>query len=344
MPLALRVPRARCSASFEAWSVKAIVCEAFGGPEALALREVPDPPPPAAGEIQLRIGARGVQYVDVLMIAGEYQFRPEPPFVPGNEAAGVVTAVGEGVTDFSVGERVMSRHRLGAYAEIGNAPTALCDKVPDCMSMEEAGVFRGAYATAYHALLQRGRMVAGEWVLVQGAAGGIGMAAIQLAKLFGASVIATASTEAKRAACLEEGADHAIDYRGGFVDHVKALTDGRGVDIVYDPIGDKVAEESLRCLAWGGRLLILGFLGGSPANIKSNYLLIKGIDAVGVRIGGLTEANPALAIANMRALTALAAEGRLKPRISHRLPLSEAGRALQALIDRAVIGKAVLVS
>ena len=324
--------------------MKAMVCEALGGPEVLALRDVPDPPPPGSGEIQVRIGARGVQYVDVLMLAGKYQFRPEPPFIPGGEAAGVVVAVGPGVVDFNVGDRVMSRHTLGACAELGNAKAALCDKVPDGMSIEEAGVFRGAYATAYHALLQRGRLVAGEWVLVHGAAGGIGIAAIQLAKLFGAKVIATASTDTKRAACLEEGADHAIDYSGGFVDKVKELTDGRGVDIVYDPIGDKVADESLRCLAWGGRLLILGFLGGGPTNIRSNYLLIKGIDAVGVRIGGLNEVNPALALANMKALMKLAGQGRLKPRISHRFRLEQAADALQAVIDRAVIGKAVIIS
>ena len=158
-------------------------------------------------------------------------------------------------------------------------------------------------------MLQRGRLKPGEWVLVHGAAGGIGIAAIQVAKLFGAKVIATASGEAKHQACLEEGADHAIEYHGGFVDKVKELTGGRGVDIVYDPIGANVAEESLRCLAWGGRLLILGFLGGGPTNIRSNYLLIKGIDAIGVRIGGLNEADPALAIANMKELTQLAAAG-----------------------------------
>ena len=324
--------------------MKAMVCEALGGPEVLALRDVPDPPPPGSGEIQVRIGARGVQYVDVLMLAGKYQFRPEPPFIPGGEAAGVVVAVGPGVVDFHAGDRVMSRHTLGACAELGNAKAALCDKVPDGMSIEEAGVFRGAYATAYHALLQRGRLVAGEWVLVHGAAGGIGIAAIQLAKLFGAKVIATASTDTKRAACLEEGADHAIDYSGGFVDKVKELTGGRGVDIVYDPIGDKVADESLRCLAWGGRLLILGFLGGGPTNIRSNYLLIKGIDAIGVRIGGLNESNPALALANMKALTELAGQGKLKPRISHRFRLDQAADALRAVIDRAVIGKAVIIS
>lgn len=324
--------------------MKAMICESFGGPEVLALREVPDPPPPGPGEIQVRIGARGVQYVDVLILAGKYQFKPEPPFIPGSEAAGVVTAVGSSVTNFKTGDRVMSRQRLGAYAEIGNATAALCDRIPDRMSIEEAGVFRGAYTTAYHALLQRGRLVAGEWVLVHGAAGGIGIAAIQVAKVFGAKVIATASTEAKRAACLEEGADHAIDYREGFVDQVKELTGGRGVDIVYDPIGDKVADESLRCLAWCGRLLILGFLGGGPTNIRSNYLLIKGIDAVGVRIGGLNEANPALAIANMKALTELAAQGKLKPRISQRFPLDRTADALRTVIDRTVIGKAVVVS
>lgn len=324
--------------------MKAMVCEAFGGPEVLALREVPDPPPPGPGEIQVRIGARGVQYVDVLMLAGKYQTRPEPPFIPGSEAAGVVIAVGPDAGDFAVGERVMSRHSLGACAEIGNAKAALCDRIPEGMSIEHAGVFRGAYATAYYALLQRGRLVAGEWVLVHGAAGGIGIAAIQIAKLFGAKVIATASTEAKRAACLEEGADHAIDYRSGFVDEVKALTAGRGVDIVYDPIGDKVADESLRCLAWGGRLLILGFLGGGPTNIRSNYLLIKGIDAIGVRIGGLNEVDPARASANMKALAELARQGKLKPRISHRFRLDQTSEALQAVIDRAVIGKAVVLS
>ena len=212
------------------------------------------------------------------------------------------------------------------------------------MSLDQAAVFRGAYTTAYHALLQRGRLKAGEWVLIHGAAGGIGIAAIQVAKAFGAKVIATAGSDAKRAACLEEGADHAIDYRSGFVDAVKALTGGRGVDIVYDPIGDKVAEESLRCLAWGGRLLILGFLGGGPTNIRSNYLLIKGIDVVGVRIGGLNDADPELASANMKALLALAEHGRLRPRISHSFRLDQAAEALRAVIDRAVIGKAVLLS
>ena len=322
--------------------MKAVVCEAFGGPEVLAVREVPDPPPPGPGELQVRIRARGVQYVDVLMLAGKYQFRPEPPFIPGGEAAGEVAALGPGVGGFRIGDRVMSRHRLGAFAELGNSKAEDCDLVPAAMSLDEASVFRGAYHTAYHALLQRGRLKAGDRVLIHGAAGGIGLPAIQIARLYGAQVIATASTDEKRAACLADGADHAISYQGGFRDRVMELTGGRGVDIVYDPVNGPVFEESLRCLAWGGRILILGFLGGAPAPARSNYLLIKGIEAIGVRIGGLSENHPEIAAANIKTLVDLAAQGKLKPRIWRRYPLEQAADAVQALIDRAVIGKAVL--
>ena len=323
--------------------MKAVVCEAFGGPEVLAVREVPNPPPPGPGELQVRIQARGVQYVDVLMLARKYQFRPEPPFIPGSEGAGEVVAVGSGVIGFKIGDRVMSRHRLGAFAEMGNAKAEDCDLVPSGMSLEEAAVFRNVYHTAYHALLQRGRLKEGEWVLIHGAAGGIGLPAIQIAKLYGAHVIATASTEEKRSVCLEEGADHAIEYQGGFRDKVMDLTGGRGVDIVYDPVNGPTFEESLRCLAWGGRIRILGFLGGAPALARTNYLLIKGIDAIGVRIGGLTEAHPEIAAANVKTLVELAAQGKLKPRIWRRFLLERAADAVRALIDREVIGKAVLV-
>jgi NADPH:quinone reductase len=323
--------------------MKAVVCEAFGGAEVLAVREVPDPLPPSSGELQVRIEARGVQYVDVLMLAGKYQFRPEPPFIPGSEGAGEVVAVGPGVTGFKPGDRVMSRHRLGGFAQLGNAKAEDCDLIPSAMSLEEAAVFRNVYHTAYHALLHRGRLKPGDWVLIHGAAGGIGLPAIQIAKLYGAKVIATASTEGKRAVCLEEGADHAIDYQAGFRDKVMELTGGRGVDIVYDPVNGSTFEESLRCLAWSGRILILGFLGGAPALARTNYLMIKGIEAIGVRIGGLNEAHPEIAAANIKTLVELAGQGKLKPRIWRRLPLEAAADAIQALIDRKVIGKTVLV-
>src|SRR5580704_18249822 len=290
--------------------MKAVVCEAFGGAEVLASREVPD---------------------------------PVPPFIPGSEGAGEVVAIGPGVTGFKPGDRVMSRHRLGGFAQLGNAKAEDCDLLPSAMSLEEAAVFRNVYHTAYHALLQRGRLKPGDWVLIHGAAGGIGLPAIQIAKLYGAKVIATASTEGKRAVCLEEGADHAIDYQAGFRDKVMELTGGRGVDIVYDPVNGSTFEESLRCLAWSGRILILGFLGGAPALARTNYLLIKGIEAIGVRIGGLSEAHPEIAAANSKALVELAGQGKLKPRIWRRFPLEAAADAIQALIDRKVIGKAVLV-
>jgi NADPH2:quinone reductase len=278
------------------------------------------------------------------MLAGKYQFRPEPPFIPGGEAAGTVVAVGPGVTQFHIGDKVMSRHTLGACAELGNAKAALCDLVPTGMSLEAAGVFRGAYGTAYHALLQRGRLKAGEWVLVHGVAGGIGIAAIQIAKLFGAKVIATASTDEKRAVCLEEGADHAIDYREGLRERVKEITGAHdGVDICYDPIGSTVFDESLRCLAFGGRILVLGFLGGGPSTPRTNYLLIKCLEVIGVRLGGVTEHHPEIGRANTKLLCELAGQGKLKPRISHRFPLERAGEAVQAVIDRKVIGKAVVV-
>jgi NADPH2:quinone reductase len=323
--------------------MKAVVCEAFGGPEVLALRELPDPPPPGPGEVQVRITARGVQYVDVLMLAGKYQFRPEPPFIPGNEAAGEVVAVGEGVTRFKIGDRIMNRVRLGAFGTMANSKEIECDPVPASMSLEEAAVFRGAHHTAYYALMQRGRLKAGEWVLIHGAAGGIGIAAIQVAKLYGAKVIATASSDEKRAVCLEEGADYAIDYRDGFRDRVKEITGAHdGVDVVYDPIGAHVFDESLRTLAFGGRILVLGFLGGGPSTPRTNYLLIKNLEVIGVRLGGATEHDAEIGRANTKLLVELAGQGKLKPRISHRFPLERAADAIQAVIDRKVIGKAVL--
>ena len=323
--------------------MRAMVCEAFGGPEVLALRELPDPPPPGPGEVQVRITARGVQYVDVLMLAGKYQFRPDPPFIPGSEGAGEIVAIGPGVGGFKPGDKVMCRQRLGAFAELGNVKAEDCDLVPAAMGLDQAAVFRNVYHTAYHALLQRGRLKPGDWVVIHGAAGGIGLPAIQIAKLYGARVIATASTDEKRQVCLEEGADYAIPYHDGFRDKVLELTQGRGVDIIYDPVNGPTFEESLRCLAWSGRILILGFLGGPPAAARTNYLLIKGIEAIGVRIGGLNETHPEIAAANIKTLIGLAAEGKLKPRIWRRYRLEQAAEAVQALIDRAVIGKAVLV-
>jgi NADPH2:quinone reductase len=292
--------------------------------------------------VQVRIEARGVQYVDVLMLAGKYQFRPEPPFIPGSEAAGVVVSVGAGVTQFRVGDRVMSRHSLGACAERGNAAAALCDRVPANMSMEAAGVFRGAYSTAYHALLQRGRMKAGEWVLVHGAAGGIGTAAIQLAKALGARVIAVVSTEAKADFATTVGADDVV-LADGVRDSVKRLTSGRGVDLVVDPVGGDRFTDSLRCLAPLGRLLVIGFTAGDIPTVKVNRLLLGNIDVRGVGLGAYAAPRPAFLRGEWDRLVPYLESGVVVPPVSGVFPLEGAGEAIAQLEERRVLGMLVLV-
>ncbi len=329
--------------------MRAIVCEKFGGPEAVALHAGFPEPEPGPGEVKVRIAARAVQYVDVLMVAGKYQFRPEPPFVPGGEAAGEVVALGEGVEGVTVGDKVMSSHSPGAFAEYGVCAAAKLAPVPQGFTMEQAAGFRSAYATAYHALIQRGTVQAGETLVVLGAAGGIGLAAIQMGKALGLRVIAVASSEKKRQACIQAGADAAIDYGpptdgnpGRFRETIKDMTDGKGADVFWDPLGGWAFEECTRCINWGGRILILGFLAGAPALAKTNHLLIKGASAVGCRVGGLTEFQPDIAAVNVKALVEMAEAGKLNPLVSAVLPLEKAADALQMLIDRTAIGKVIL--
>ncbi len=324
--------------------MRAIVCEKLGPPSSLVLRELPDPPDPGPGEIKVAIAARGVQFVDVLMVAGEYQTKPPLPFIPGGEGAGTVLAVGKDVTDFKVGDAVMTRHPPGAFAEMGTISADAALPVPDGLSVEQAAGFRSAYTTAYHALVQRGRLQAGEALLVHGAAGGIGLAAVQVGKLLGATVIATSGSDEKLAVVAANGADHTINNTDGFRDRVKELTDGRGADVIYDPIGADVFDESMRCLNWGARILILGFVGGRPALAKTNHLLIKGASAVGVRVGGFNEFEPALAAENLQVLARWAAEGKITPHVSHTFPLERAADALQTIVDRKVVGKCVLTN
>lgn len=329
--------------------MRAVVCEKYGVPDDLVFHNDWPEPEAGPGQVKVRIAARAVQYVDVLMIAGQYQFKPEPPFVPGGEAAGEIIGLGAGVSGFALGDRVMTRHSPGAFAEIGVCKASETVRAPAALSMEEAASFRSAYSTAYHALVQRARLQPGETLLVHGAAGGIGLAAVQVGKILGATVIGAASSEEKRAAVTANGADHVIDYgpmtegRGSFRETVKRLTDGKGADVIWDPIGNWVFDESTRCMNWGARILILGFLGGAPALAKTNHLLIKGASAVGVRVGGLTEFEPDVASANLNVLLEWAEQGRIKPHISHVLPLEEAPDALNLLAERRVIGKAVLV-
>jgi len=329
--------------------MRAIVCEKFGGPEAVVLHNDFPVPEAGEGEVLVKIEARAVQYVDVLMVAGKYQFRPDPPFIPGGEAAGEIVSVGLGVEDWSVGDKVMSRHQPGAFAEFAVSKAAELAPVPNNFNMAQAAGFRSAYTTAYHALVQRGSLSEGETLVVLGAAGGIGLAAIQMGKALGARVIAVASSEVKRSACLEAGADFAIDYGpptdgnpGRFREKIKEMTGGQGADVFWDPLGGWAFEECTRCINWGGRILILGFLAGAPALAKTNHLLIKGASAVGCRVGGLNEFQPDTAQANVQAIGRMADEGKLNPLVSATLPLDQAAKALQMLIDRDAIGKVIL--
>jgi len=329
--------------------MRAIICEKFGGPEAVVLHDDVAVPEPNDGEVLVKIEARAVQYVDVLMVAGKYQFRPEPPFIPGGEAAGEIVGIGSGVHGWSLGDKVMSRHQPGAFAEFAISKASELAKVPRNFTMAQSAGFRSAYTTAYHALVQRGSVQEGETLVVLGAAGGIGLAAIQMGKALGARVIAVASSDEKRAACLTAGADEAIDYGpptdgnpGRFRETIKELTAGKGADVFWDPLGGWAFEECTRCINWGGRILILGFLAGAPALAKTNHLLIKGASAVGCRVGGLNEFQPDIAQENVEALVKLADEGKLNPLVSASLPLSEASKALQMLIDRDAIGKVIL--
>jgi len=323
--------------------MRAVVCTELGGPETLRIEERPDPGPPGAGEVLLRARAWGVNFVDALMCRGGYQLKPDPPFTPGLEAAGEIVAIGPDVSDWQIGDRAISQHRPGAFQELHRLPAAALWRAPAAMDFAEAAAFRSGAMTAYHALVDRGRLVEGETVLIHGAAGGVGMAAVQLAKALGARVIATGANPAKLAAVSAAGADHALSSAPGFRDQVKALTDGAGVDLVYDPVGGDVFDESVRCLAWEGRIIVIGFVSGRAALAKTNHLLIKGASVIGIRAGEGARRNPARGQRAKAALLDLAETGAITPHISHRLPFERVADAFRAVEAREVVGKAVLI-
>ncbi|WP_089938029.1 NADPH:quinone oxidoreductase family protein [Candidatus Entotheonella palauensis] len=318
--------------------MKAVLCEQLGSPEALVVRDI-DSRTPGTGEVKVALKARGVSYVDVLLIAGQYQVKRELPFIPGSEAAGVVTEVGDRVESVQPGDRVLTP---GGFAEEAVVAADEVTPLPDSVRFAAGAAFKSNYTTAYYGL-QRGRLKAGEVLLIHGAAGGVGLAAVDMGKLFGATVIATASSEEKLAACKQMGADHVINYTEGFREQVKDLTGGRGADVIYDPVGGDVFDESMRCIAPYGRILIIGFTGGRPALAKTNHLLIKDAEAIGFTIGALSRYDPAWAKRNFEHLMGWLGSGRISPYVSHELPLEQAAEALQLITDRKVIGKAVLV-
>jgi NADPH2:quinone reductase len=320
--------------------MKAVVCERLGDPDVLVVRDLPSPPAPGAGEVKVKVEARGVSFVELLRVAGRYQDKSELPFIPGGEAAGVVTATGPGVESVKAGDRVFA---TAGWVEEAVMPERQVMKLPDAVAFDAAAAFRGNYHTAYYGL-QRGRLRAGETLLVHGAGGGVGLATVDTGKLLGARVIAVASTEEKRAVARKLGADHTIDpSQGGFRDRVKELTDGRGADVVFDPVGGDVFDESMRCVAPFGRILVVGFVGGRAALAKTNHLLIKDAEVIGYTAGALSRHDPAWARRNTEILIDWLAAGRLSPYVSHRVPLAEAARALEIVKNRQVIGKVVLV-
>jgi NADPH2:quinone reductase len=322
--------------------MKALVCVQHGPPEELVVQELPDPEP-SAGQVRVRVHAAGVNFPDTLIIRDLYQFKPPLPFSPGGEAAGVVDAVGEGVSHVKPGDRVIAMTGHGAFAEMLVAPaTSVIPMVGD-MPFDVAAGFTMTYGTSHHALKQRGRLQPRETLLVLGAAGGVGLAAVELGKLMGAKVIAAASSEEKLALTREYGANATINYaEEDLKERVKALTGGHGANVIYDPVGDRFAEPAFRTIAWDGRYLVIGFAAGEIPKIPLNLPLIKGASIVGVFWGAFTLREPAVHAENMKELLGWYAQGKLKPHISARLPLAEGAAAIRMLMDRQARGKVVI--
>ena len=322
--------------------MKAVLCVEHGPPEALVVQDIAVPEP-GRGQVRLRVEAAGVNFPDSLIIQNLYQFKPPLPFSPGSEAAGIIDAVGEGVDGFKPGDRAVAMTGHGCYAEYVIANVAQVVPIPADMPSDVAAGFTMTYGTSHHALKQRARLVAGETVLVLGAAGGVGLAAVELAKIMGATVIAAASSDEKLALCRDYGADHTINYATTDLKAaVKTLTAGKGVDVVYDPVGDRYAEPAFRSIAWNGRYLVVGFAGGAIPSLPLNLPLIKGASIVGVFWGAFTQAEPNEHRANMQELLDWYAAGKLKPHVSRRFPLAEGAQAIRWMMDRKATGKVVL--
>ena len=323
--------------------MRAVLCKAFGPPERLVVEEVP-PLQPGAGEVVVRVKAAGVNFPDSLIIQNKYQIKAALPFSPGGEFAGVIREVGEGVTRFSAGQSVIGFTGWGAFAEEIAVGQDRLVPMPDGMPCDIAGSFLMTYGTCYHALSDRARLAPGETVLVLGAAGGIGIAAVEIAKALGARVIAGASSAEKLRTCLAHGADEAIEYQSEDLRvRLKALTGGRGVDVVVDPVGGRFSEPALRSVGWRGRFLVVGFAGGEIPKIALNLPLLKGCSIVGVFWGDFLRREPANSQRDLQTLVALYRAGRIKPLVSRHYPLEAAGDALQALMSRNVQGKVVIV-
>ena len=323
--------------------MRAIVCSELGPPSKLSVREIDDPEP-SPGGVVVDVEAAGLNFPDTLIIEGKYQFKPDLPFTPGGEAAGVISAVGGGVDHLSVGQRVIALSTYGAFAEKWAVPATGVIPIPDALDFESAAGFGLTYGTSYHALVQRARLQPGEKLLVLGAAGGVGSAAIEIGRHLGAEVIAAASTAEKLEFASDLGADHLIDYttedlRG----RLEEITGGKGVDVVYDPVGGAMTEQAFRSLAWNGRHLVVGFAAGDIPELPINLALLKGASLVGVFWGRSLSEEPQRAFQNFVELTELANAGVIHPRVSQRFTLDQYEEAFAVFENRSVMGKAIFV-
>ena len=324
--------------------MQAWLCENPTGVDALNWRELPTPQP-KAGEVLIKIKAASLNFPDLLIVQNKYQMKPPLPFVPGSEYAGVIQALGEGVTHLQVGQNVACLSGTGGFGTHTIAPAALCMPLPDGFSYVDAAAFIMIYATSWHALIDRARLLAGETVLVLGAAGGVGTAAIQIAKAAGARVIAAASTDEKCALCTSIGADATINYSNtNFREEIKALTGGKGPDVIYDPVGGDFAEPAFRSIAWRGRYLVVGFAAGPIPALPFNLALLKGASIVGVFWGDFSRREPKANAVMMAELATWYSQGKIKPVIDRTMPMAELKAAYAHMGSRNVMGKLVMVN
>ncbi|MBS3187967.1 NADPH:quinone oxidoreductase family protein [Pseudomonas vlassakiae] len=324
--------------------MKAVLCKTLGPARDLVLEDVASPVP-KKNEILLDVQAAGVNFPDTLIIEGKYQFQPPLPFSPGGEAAGVIAAVGERAGAFKVGDRVMALTGWGAFAEQVAVPFYNVMPIPEHMDFATAAAFGMTYGTSMHALKQRGQLQPGETLLVLGASGGVGLAAVEIGKAMGARVIAAASSAEKLAVAKAAGADETIDYsQASLKEEIKRLTGGQGVDVIYDPVGGELFDQAVRGLAWQGRLLVVGFASGTIPQMAANLVLLKGAAVLGVFWGAFAQRQPEDNAANFRQLFAWHTEGKLKPLVSKTYPLAEAGAAIEELGQRRAVGKLVVLA
>jgi NADPH2:quinone reductase len=323
--------------------MRAVLCKAYGPPESLVVEDI-ESPAPGPGEVVIATRAASVNFPDVLIIQNKYQVKPPLPFSPGSELAGIIKTVGDGVDGWAPGDRVMAITAYGAFAEEVRTDARRVLPIPDGMDFASAAAFGLTYATSEHGLRDRGNLKPGETLLVLGAAGGVGIAAIEIGKALGARVIACASTDEKLAVCREHGADETINYAAeNLRERIRDLTNGRGVDVVYDPVGGPYTEPALRSLAWRGRLLVVGFAAGDIPKIALNLTLLKGCSIVGVYWGEFARREPEQFTDSMRRLGRWFSDGKLKPHVSGTFPLERAADALTMMANRQVKGKVVLI-